>query len=85
MKSAIIIIIVAVCCITLLGVLCCYRNRQDAQNINDPWISHGSHGNQVDTKIVILEGHKYIILDTDYGADIIHAESCNCKSKGITK
>ena len=43
MKSAIIIIIVAMCCITLLGALCCYRNRQDAQNINDPWISHDSH------------------------------------------
>lgn len=42
------------------------------------WITHD---NQVETKVVSIEGHKYIILDTNYGADIIHAESCNCKSK----
>ena len=77
MKAAIILIIVAIC-FTILCVCCCYRSRQDAHNITEPWTSHG---NLVDTKIVFIEGHKYIILDTEFGANIIHAESCNCKSK----
>lgn len=77
MKTAIILIIVALC-FTILCICCSYRSRQDALNIREPWITHGK---QVDTKIVFIEVHKYIILDTDYGANIIHAESCNCKSK----
>lgn len=79
MKLTRITIKVAICLFILLYVLCYYyRNRQVADSINEPWITYG---NRVDTKVVLIEGHKYIILDTDYGADIIHAESCNCKSK----
>ena len=37
------------------------------------------HGGDVVTKVVEIEGHKYIIMDGYYSGGIIHAESCGCK------
>lgn len=37
------------------------------------------HGIDVLTKVVEIEGHKYIIMDGYYSGGIIHAESCGCK------
>jgi hypothetical protein len=77
MKSAIMVIIVGIC-FAIICILCYHRNKQKANDIKEPWTAHG---NLSHTKVVLIEGHKYIILDTDDGANIIHAESCNCKSK----
>lgn len=77
MKSTIILLIASICCVAVF-ILSWHRKRQDANNINESWTTHGNH---VHTKIVVLEGHKYIILNRYYGVNIIHAESCNCKSK----
>ena len=41
----------------------------------EPWVYHGRN---VYTKIVELDGHKYIIMDGSYSGNIIHAASCGC-------
>ena len=38
-----------------------------------------NHGNCITTKVVQIEGHKYIIMDGLYSGGIIHAESCDCR------
>jgi hypothetical protein len=38
-----------------------------------------SHGQCVSTKIVEIEGHKYVIMVGFKCGGIIHAESCDCK------
>ena len=43
---------------------------------NNSWTSHG---NYCITTVVVIEGHKYIIMDGAYAGGIVHAESCNCK------
>ena len=50
-----------------------------AENVsdkNDTWMSHG---NCTSTKVVEIEGHKYIIMVGFKAGNIIHAESCSCK------
>lgn len=49
---------------------------EDAPDKDNTWISHG---NNVATKVVTIEGHRYVILDRYYSSGIIHAESCGCK------
>lgn len=49
---------------------------EDSPDKNNTWISHN---NEVATKVVEIEGHKYIIMDGFYSGGIIHAESCRCK------
>ncbi len=48
----------------------------DASDKNNTWISHG---NCTTTKVVEIEGHKYIIMTGFKCGGIIHAESCSCK------
>lgn len=43
---------------------------------DNAWISHG---NFTATKVVEIEGHKYVIMIGHYSGGIIHAESCGCK------
>jgi hypothetical protein len=40
-----------------------------------------SHGNCTSTKVVEIEGHKYIIMTGFKCGGIIHAESCTCKKQ----
>ena len=49
------------------------------KNSPDKYKSWISHDNEVVTKVVEIEGHKYIIMDGYYSGGIIHAESCGCK------
>ena len=49
---------------------------KDVPNKDNVWISHG---NCTSTKVVEIEGHKYIIMIGFKSGGIIHAESCSCK------
>lgn len=57
----------------LTGRRTSYENAIDKYNT---WILHGK---DVATKVVTIEGHKYIIMDGYKCGSIIHAESCSCK------
>ena len=39
------------------------------------------HGRECSTKVIEIEGHKYIIMDGYYSGNIIHAASCQCMTK----
>ena len=54
----------------------CNTSFEDAPDKDKTWISHG---NEATTKVVEIEGHKYIIMDGFRCGCIIHAESCGCK------
>jgi hypothetical protein len=54
----------------------CSDSLEDASDKDNKWISHGI---DVVTKVVEIEGHKYIIMYGYYSGGIIHAESCGCK------
>jgi hypothetical protein len=47
-------------------------------NIDNAWTYHGM---SCYTKVVEIEGHKYIIMDGSYSGNIIHAASCSCLNK----
>ena len=48
---------------------------EDDKNKDDAWTSHGM---SCYTKIVEVEGHKYILMDGSYAGTIVHAASCHC-------
>ena len=54
------------------------RKVEDDKNIDDAWTNHG---NACWTKIVEIEGHKYILMDGSYSGTLIHAASCWCMKK----
>lgn len=43
---------------------------------DQPWTSHGR---DLVTKVVSIEGHKYVLVDGYRCTGIVHAESCDCK------
>lgn len=46
-------------------------------NANDGgWLKH-SH--ETFTRVVVIEGHRYVLAKSCYGIAIVHAESCVCK------
>lgn len=68
------LIIAAVAAAILAG---CTKVEND-KNIDDAWCLHGMN---CYTKVVEIEGHKYIILDGSYSGNITHAASCWCMKK----
>ena len=54
------------------------ENVRNVRNVcdNNTWTSHGGC---MSTKIIEIEGHKYIIMTGYKCGGIIHAESCGCK------
>lgn len=64
-------------CIAILALTGCSASFEDAPDKDRAWTSHG---NEAATKVVEIEGHKYIIMDGFRCGCIIHAESCSCKS-----
>ena len=66
------LIILTVLAIVLTGC----RRTESTKTTNDPWTGHGSC---IYTKVVEIEGHRYVLLDGPYSGGIIHAESCQCK------
>lgn len=68
------LLIVPVICAVLAGC----TNAEDDREINKAWICHG---NVCATKVVTIEGHKYVIMDGYRSGCIIHAASCECVNK----
>lgn len=60
---------------TLVG---CNASYEDVSNKDKLWISHDRYV-RVMTKVVEIEGHKYILMKGSRCGNIIHAESCSCK------
>lgn len=54
----------------------CNTSFEDSPDKDKTWILHG---NDVVTKVVTIEGHRYVIMDGFKCGGIIHAESCGCK------
>ena len=48
----------------------------DSKEADEAWTNHGDFSW---TKVVEIEGHKYILMDGVYSGTIIHAESCPCR------
>lgn len=67
-------IIVGAAATALVG---CDRVEND-KDIDSAWTFHGM---DCHTKVVEVEGHKYIIMDSYYAGGIIHAASCRCMNK----
>ena len=61
--------------ILTLGLAGCIKC-EETPEYDNAWATHS--GGML-TKVVQIEGHKYIILRGPYGGNIIHAESCDCK------
>jgi major membrane immunogen (membrane-anchored lipoprotein) len=66
--------------ITMIGLstmlVGCSGSFEDASDRDKAWMSHG---NYTGTKVIEIEGHKYIIMVGFKCGGIIHAESCGCK------
>lgn len=41
----------------------------------DDWCKQG---NEVRTKVAVIEGHRYVLAKTIHGVAVVHAESCGC-------
>ena len=68
------LLIVPVICTVLAG---CTNVEDDKEN-DTVWTCHGK---DCATKVVTIEGHKYIIMDGFYSGNIVHAASCDCQAK----
>ena len=66
--------------IALAAAACGCEKVVDSQETKtaEPWVYHGR---ELLTKIIELDGHKYIILDGYKCGGIIHAASCPCMAK----
>lgn len=71
MKKLLIVPIVA------LAMCGCYKTVEDS-SIDDPWTRHGD---TCRTKVVNIEGHKYVLLHDYHSGCIVHAASCDCQAK----
>jgi hypothetical protein len=50
-----------------------------SENVHDKDNTWMPHGQCISTKVIEIEGHKYIIMVGFKCGGIIHAESCSCK------
>ena len=59
------------------------RGTNDAESAKSTSNAWTQHGRGCCTKVVEIEGHKYILLDGTYSDNtiIIHAASCGCMNK----
>ena len=55
----------------------CTRVDND-KSIYNAWTNHGR---ECCTKVIEIEGHKYILMDGFTAGGIIHAASCGCMNK----
>ena len=65
------LLIVPIICAVLAGC----ANVEDDKEIDT------GHGNGCATKVVTIEGHKYVIMDGYRSGCIVHAASCECMNK----
>ena len=68
------LLIVSAICAVLAGC----SKVEDDKNVDNAWTYHG---HDCVTKVVAIEGHKYVIMDGWYSGSIIHAASCECMNK----
>jgi len=68
------LLIVPAICAILAG---CTNVEDDKEN-ETAWTCHG---NVCTTKVVTIEGHKYVIMDGYHSGCIVHAASCECMNK----
>lgn len=61
--------------ILAFGLVGCEKCKKSIEYDNT-WANHGY---TIITKVVQIEGHKYIILCGSHAGTIIHAESCDCR------
>lgn len=74
--TAILAAIIAGAAATAAVLAGCTRVEND-KDIDKAWTCHG---NDCSTKVIEIDGHKYIIMDGYYSGNIIHAASCWCMS-----
>lgn len=55
----------------------CGRVDGNAKDTSNAWTYHGR---ECCTKVIEIEGHKYIIMDGYYSGNIVHAASCGCRN-----
>ena len=75
------LIIIAVAAAALAGCVKTEDSKyqiEDSKDVDRAWTGHGM---SCHTKVVEIEGHKYIIIDGYYSGGIIHAASCDCMDK----
>ena len=51
---------------------------ENAKSTSNAWTYHGR---ECCTKVIEVEGHKYILMDGYKAGSIIHAASCRCMNK----
>ena len=68
------LLIVPAICAVLAGCV----EFEDDKEIDKAWTYHG---NCCTTKVVTIEGHKYVIMDGFRAGCIVHAASCECINK----
>lgn len=73
-----ILMIIAIVGLGSILVGCDNPSNENVSDKDNMWLPHGRFAA---TKVVEIEDHKYIILDSSSGASIIHAESCRCKKQ----
>ena len=71
-------IIIAAVVATAILAGCDKVENDKNKDLGKGWCFHGMYCR---TKVVEIEGHKYIILDGDNYGNIIHAASCECMNK----
>ena len=64
--------------VAIAAILAGCDNVENDKNIDKAW---NCHGMSCCTKVVEIEGHKYIIMDGPYSGSIVHAASCRCMGK----
>jgi hypothetical protein len=62
--------------ILMFGLTGCSKCEDAPEKYDDTWAAHGKC---ITTKVIQIEGHKYIIFSGYNSGTIIHAESCDCK------
>ena len=71
--------IMATAAVAIAAVLSgCSAKMEDDKEVNAVWTYHG---NDCSTKVVEIDGHKYVILDGFKMGGIVHAASCECMKK----
>ena len=74
------LLVIAIAAVSLAGCMKAER----AESADQAWTSHGyAVGGTVVTKVVEIEGHRYVIMSGLKQGGIIHAESCPCRNADV--
>ena len=73
------LMLIAMIGLSTMFVGCDDYTTHSSENVHGKCNIWMSQGRCVATKVVEIEGHKYIMMDGSGSGNIIHAESCSCK------